>query len=116
MRLDKLTTAFQQALGEAQSLAVSRDNPYIEPCHLLWAMLQQADGPKALLDRAGANSAALKTAMETALHGLPHVQGGGQVQAGRELIQLLQAADKESTKRGDQFIASEMFQIGRAHV
>ena len=114
MRLDKLTTAFQQALGEAQSLAVSRDNPYIEPCHLLWAMLQQADGPKALLDRAGANSAALKTAMETALHGLPHVQGGGQVQAGRELIQLLQAADKESTKRGDQFIASEMFLLALA--
>ncbi|MFM7848974.1 MAG: ATP-dependent chaperone ClpB [Rubrivivax sp.] len=114
MRLDKLTTAFQQALGEAQSLAVSRDNPYIEPCHLLWAMLQQADGPKALLDRAGANSAALKTAMEAALHGLPHVQGGGQVQAGRELIQLLQAADKESTKRGDQFIASEMFLLALA--
>ena len=114
MRLDKLTTAFQQALGEAQSLAVSRDNPYIEPCHLLWAMLQQADGPKALLDRAGANSAALKMAMETALHGLPHVQGGGQVQAGRELIQLLQAADKESTRRGDQFIASEMFLLALA--
>jgi len=67
MRLDKLTTAFQQALGEAQSLAVARDNPYIEPSHLLLAMLQQPDGPKALLDRAGANTAALKTAMETAL-------------------------------------------------
>ncbi|MEI6026000.1 MAG: ATP-dependent chaperone ClpB [Betaproteobacteria bacterium] len=114
MRLDKLTTAFQQALGEAQSLAVSRDNPYIEPSHLLAAMLQQVDGPKALLDRAGANSAALKMAMDTAINGLPSVQGGGQVQAGRELIQLLQSADKEGTKRGDQFIASEMFLLALA--
>jgi len=114
MRLDKLTTAFQQALGEAQSLAVARDNPYIEPSHLLLAMLQQDDGPKALLDRAGANTAALKTAMETALKGLPSVQGGGQVQAGRDLVQLLQAADKEGTKRGDQFIASEMFLLALA--
>jgi len=114
MRLDKLTTAFQQALGEAQSLAVARDNPYIEPSHLLSAMLQQADGPKALLDRAGANTAALKTAMDTAITGLPTVQGGGQVQAGRDLIQLLQAADKEGSKRGDQFIASEMFLLALA--
>ena len=114
MRLDKLTTAFQQALGEAQSLAVARDNPYIEPSHLLLAMLQQPDGPKALLDRAGANTSGLKTAMETALNGLPSVQGGGQVQAGRDLIQLLQAADKEGTKRGDQFIASEMFLLALA--
>ena len=64
MRLDKLTTAFGQALNEASSLAVSRDNPYVEPAHLLLTMLQQPDGPKALLDRAGANTAALKTAME----------------------------------------------------
>ena len=65
MRLDKLTTAFQQALAEAQSLAVARDNPYIEPAHLLAAMLAQPDGPKALLDRAGANTAALKAAMDS---------------------------------------------------
>ena len=109
MRLDKLTTAFQQALAEAQSLAVARDNPYIEPAHVLAAMLAQPDGPKALLDRAGANTAALKSAMDTAINALPSVQGGGQTQAGRDLAQVLQAADKESTKRGDQFIASEMF-------
>ncbi|MEK8034782.1 ATP-dependent chaperone ClpB [Ideonella sp. DXS29W] len=114
MRLDKLTTAFQQALAEAQSLAVARDNPYIEPAHLLQAMLDQPDGPKALLDRAGANSAALRTAMETAINGLPSVQGGGPVQAGRDLVQLLQAADKEAAKRGDQFIASEMFLLALA--
>ena len=109
MRVDKLTTAFQQALADAQSLAVARDNPYIEPSHLLLAMLAQPDGPKALLDRAGANTAALKTAMETAINGLPGVQGGGPVQPGRDLVQLLQAAEKEAGKRGDQFIASEMF-------
>ena len=67
MRIDKLTTAFQQALAEAQSLAVARDNPYIEPAHVLAAMLAQPDGPKALLDRAGANTAALKTALDTAV-------------------------------------------------
>ena len=110
MRFDKLTTAFQQALGDAQSLAVARDNPYIEPSHLLLAMLQQPDGPKALLDRAGANTAALRTAMDTAIAGLPSVQGGGQpVQPGRDLVNLLQAADREAGQRGDQFIANEMF-------
>jgi ATP-dependent Clp protease ATP-binding subunit ClpB len=57
MRLDKLTTAFQQALGEAQSLAVARDNPYIEPAHVLAAMLAAARRPQGLLDRAGANTA-----------------------------------------------------------
>ncbi|HEX5687581.1 MAG TPA: ATP-dependent chaperone ClpB [Ideonella sp.] len=114
MRLDKLTTAFQQALADAQSLAVARDNPYIEPAHLLAAMLTQPDGPKALLDRSGANTAALKTAMDTAINGLPSVQGGGPVQPGRDLVQLLQAADKEATKRGDQFIASEMFLLAVA--
>ncbi|MCU0919142.1 MAG: ATP-dependent chaperone ClpB [Burkholderiaceae bacterium] len=114
MRLDKLTTAFQQALAEAQSLAVARDNPYIEPAHLLAAMLAQPDGPKALLDRAGANTAALKSAMDSLISGLPSVQGGGQVQAGRDLVQLLQAAEKEAGKRGDQFIASEMFLLALA--
>src|SRR5574337_1392390 len=114
MRLDKLTTAFQQALADAQSLAVARDNPYIEPSHLLAAMLAQADGPKALLDRAGADTAALKTAMDTANTALPSVQGGGPVQPGRDLAQLLQAADKEATKRDDQFIASEMFLLALA--
>jgi len=115
MRIDKLTTAFQQALQDASSAAVARDNPYIEPSHLLGAMLQQPDGPRALLERAGANVSALGTAMETAIRNLPTVQGGGQaVQTGRELVQLLQAADKEATKRGDQFIASEMFLLALA--
>jgi ATP-dependent Clp protease ATP-binding subunit ClpB len=115
MRIDKLTTAFQQALAEGQSLAVARDNPYLEPAHLLAAMLAQPDGPKALLDRAGANSAALRTALDTAIAGLPQVQGQGQVvQPSRDLVALLQAAEKEAGKRGDQFIASEMFLLALA--
>jgi ATP-dependent Clp protease ATP-binding subunit ClpB len=115
MRIDKLTTAFQQALQDAQSAAVARDNPYIEPAHVLAAMLAQPDGPKSLLERAGANTAALGVAMETAIRNLPTVQGGGQpVQPGRDLVQVLQAADKEASKRGDQFIASEMFLLALA--
>ncbi len=115
MRIDKLTSKFQEALADAQSLAVTNDNPYIEPAHLLAAMLTQADGPKALIERAGANSAALKTALDTAIKGLPQVQGSGQVvQPGRDLGALLQAAEKDAGKRGDQFIASEMFLLALA--
>jgi ATP-dependent Clp protease ATP-binding subunit ClpB len=115
MRIDKLTSTFQQALAEGQSLAVARDNPYLEPAHVLSAMLVQPDGPRALIDRAGANAAALKTAMDTAMAGLPQVQANGQVvQPGRELVSLLQASEKEAGKRGDQFIASEMFLLALA--
>jgi ATP-dependent Clp protease ATP-binding subunit ClpB len=115
MAIDKFTTAFQQALGEAQSLAVARDNPYMEPVHVLAAMLAQPEGPRALIERAGANVAGLRTAVEAALAGLPQVQGQGQVvQPSRDLMALLQAAEKESGKRGDQFIASEMFLLALA--
>jgi ATP-dependent Clp protease ATP-binding subunit ClpB len=115
MRIDKLTTKFQEALADAQSSAVANDNPYIEPAHVLAAMLAQADGPKPLLDRAGANTAALKTALDTLIKGLPQVQGSGQVvQPGRDLAALLQTAEKEAGKRGDQFIASEMFLLALA--
>eukprot|EP01137_Pigoraptor_chileana_P024143 Opistho-2@91599 len=108
MRPDKLTTRFQEALADAQSLAVTRDNPYIEPAHVLAAMLAQEDGPKALLERAGVKLAALKTSIDAIVAGLPQVQGEGQqVGAGRDLVSLLQAAEKEASKRGDQFIASE---------
>ncbi len=110
MRVDKLTTRFQEALAEAQSLAVTRDNPYIEPAHLLSAMLAQADGPRALLERAGVKVPALKAALDSILSGLPQVQGEGQqVQPSRDLIGLLQSAEKEAAKRGDHYIASEMF-------
>ncbi|HMN76903.1 MAG TPA: ATP-dependent chaperone ClpB [Burkholderiaceae bacterium] len=115
MRQDKFTTRFQEALADAQSLAVTRGNPYIEPVHLLSAMLAQEDGPRALLGRAGVRLPALQTALETAIGGLPQVEGGGQpVQAGRDLVALLQGAEKEASKRGDQFIASEMFLLALA--
>src|SRR5690349_9009695 len=114
MRFDKLTTKFQEALADAQSLAVTRDNPYMEPVHVLAAMLTQADGPKALLARAGVNVQRLQAAVDTELGKLPQVQGGEQVQIGRELQSLLQATEKEAAKRGDQFIASEMFLLALA--
>src|SRR6476661_7070452 len=109
MRLDKLTTKFQEALGEAQSLALANDHAYIEPEHLLVAMLRQEDGPRALLQRAGVNAPGLLAAAESAMHKRPHVQGQEQVQVGRELVSLLQAAEKEGLKRGDEYIASELF-------
>ncbi|MBC7954275.1 MAG: AAA family ATPase, partial [Cytophagales bacterium] len=114
MRLDKLTTKFQEALGEAQSLALNRDNPYIEPVHLLAAMLAQTDGPKALLERAGVNTAKLQSALDAEIKKLPQVQGGEQVQASRDVAALLQSSEKEATKRGDQFISSEMFLLAVA--
>ncbi len=109
MRIDKLTTKFQEALAEAQTLALGQDHAYIEPSHLLVAMLHQTDGPKALLQRAGANVPGLLAASETAMKRLPEVQGQEQVQVGRDMVTLLQAAEKESIKRGDQFVAGELF-------
>ncbi len=111
MRFDKLTTKFQQALADGQSIAVGRDNSFIEPQHLLLALLNQDDAStSALLQRAGVNVGPLKGALEKALDRLPKVQGsGGEVQVGRDLGNLLNLTDKEAQKRGDQFIASEMF-------
>ncbi len=109
MRIDKLTTKFQEALADAQSLALGNDNAYIEPLHVLTAMLRQPDGPKSLLARAGANVAAMTTAAENAVKRLPQVQGQDQVSIGTEMQRLLQATEKEGIKRGDQFYASELF-------
>ena len=109
MRIEKLTTKFQEALGEAQTLALSQDHAFIEPAHVLAAMLRQDDGPKALLQRAGVNVAGLLSAAEAAMKKLPQVQGHEQVQIGRDMVSLLQAAEKESIKRGDQFVAGELF-------
>ena len=109
MRLDKLTTKFQEALSDAQSLALTKDQAYIEPCHLLVAMLRQDDGPRTLLVRSGVNIAGLLKDSEEAIAKLPEVHGQDQVQVGRELVTLLQSAEKESLKKGDQFVASEMF-------
>jgi ATP-dependent Clp protease ATP-binding subunit ClpB len=111
MRFDKFTTKFQQALADAQSIAVGGDQQFIEPSHLLLALLRQDDGGTAsLLQRAGANVPPLKAALERAVARLPKVEGaGGEVQIGRDLSNLLNLTDKQAQKRGDQFIASEMF-------
>jgi ATP-dependent Clp protease ATP-binding subunit ClpB len=110
MRLDKLTTKLQEALSDAQSLAVGNDNQYIEPAHILTALLNQDDGgARSLLQRAGVNVGGLQNGLKTALERLPKVSGtGGEVQIGRESVALLNLADKEAQKRGDQFVASEM--------
>jgi ATP-dependent Clp protease ATP-binding subunit ClpB len=111
MRLDKLTTRFQQALADAQSLAVGQENAYIEPQHLLAALLNQEDGfTNSLLARAGVNVPPLREALRGAIDRLPKVQGtGGEVSVSRELNNLLNLTDREAQKRDDQFIASELF-------
>ena len=111
MRFDKLTTKFQQAISDAQSMAVANDNQFIEPQHLLLAMLEQEDsGAASLLARAGGNVQALKTALRDSIGRLPTVEGhGGDVTVSRDLNNLLNLTDKEAQKRGDQFIASELF-------
>jgi ATP-dependent Clp protease ATP-binding subunit ClpB len=114
MRHDKLTTKLQEALADAQSQAIGNDNQYIDPVHVLIAMLNQEDGStRSLLQRAGVNIVGLTNALKSALERLPKVTGtGGEVQIGRELLALLNLADKEAQKRGDQFIASEMILLG----
>ncbi|GAB2180609.1 ATP-dependent chaperone ClpB [Denitratisoma sp. agr-D3] len=116
MRLDKFTTKFQQALADAQSIAVGNDQQFIEPQHLLLALLEQDDGGTvSLLQRAGVNVPPLKTALQAAIKRLPQVEGhGGEVTVGRDLGNLLNLTDKEAQKRGDQFIASEMFLLALA--
>ncbi|MFM8546723.1 MAG: ATP-dependent chaperone ClpB, partial [Betaproteobacteria bacterium] len=116
MRIDKLTTQLQQALAEAQSLALAGDNQYIDPLHLLAALLAQTDGAgRALLERAGVRVAAVRSAAEAAIRRLPQVSGtGGEVQVGRELVNLLNLAENESMKRGDQYVATEMFLLALA--
>ena len=107
MRIDKLTTLLQQAIADAQSLANTADHPYIEPPHLVQALLNQDDGPRSLLQRAGVSLRALEEATDAALARIAKVEGA-QLQPGRDLMALLQAAEKEATKRGDQYIATEM--------
>ncbi|MCW5591818.1 MAG: ATP-dependent chaperone ClpB [Burkholderiales bacterium] len=111
MRFDKLTTKFQQALADAQSAALAQDAGFIEPPHLLAALLNQEDGGAAsLLQRAGVNVASLRKALEAAVARLPKVEGqGGEISVSRELGNLLNLTDKEATRRGDQYIASELF-------
>src|SRR5687768_12734669 len=109
MRFDKFTTKLQEALAEAQSLALGQDHQYIEPQDLL-AALANDPGIAGLLAKAGGNLAALKKGVAEQISRLPKVEGTpGEVHLSRDLAQMLNVADKEAQKRGDQYIASEMF-------
>jgi ATP-dependent Clp protease ATP-binding subunit ClpB len=116
MRFDKLTTKFQQALADAQSIAVGQDHQFIEPVHLLSALLAQEDGGSAsLLTQAGVNLPRLRESLAKAVSRVPKVEGNqGEVQISRELNALLNLTDKEAQKRGDRFIASELFLLALA--
>ncbi|MEO7433217.1 MAG: ATP-dependent chaperone ClpB [Dokdonella sp.] len=111
MRMDKLTSRFQQALADAQSLAVGRDNNFMEPAHLLSALLEQPGGSTApLLAQAGVDVTALRARVAQMLAALPKVAGQeGNINVSNELNRLLNVTDKLAQQRGDQFIASELF-------
>ncbi|MDR0587868.1 MAG: ATP-dependent chaperone ClpB, partial [Burkholderiales bacterium] len=111
MRFDKLTTKFQQAITDAQSAALAADHTYIEPQHVLLALLNDdQSGIAALIARAGGNAGKLKLSLAQSLERLPTMEGGnGEISMSRDLIALLNLVDKEATRRGDQFIASELF-------
>lgn len=117
MRFDKLTTKFQQAIADAQSIAIGNDNPYIEPHHMLLALLQQEDGgTTSLLQRSGTNVVPLREALRKSIERLPKVDNAsGEIAPSRDLSKLLNLADKEAQKQGDQFIASEMFLLAVLH-
>ena len=110
MRQDKLTTKFQEALGEAQSLELAHDNQVIEPVHILAAVLADGEGSsRSLLERAGVNVQSLTREVNAAVERLPKVSGtGGDVQISRDLMNLLNLTEKEAMKRGDEFISTEM--------
>ena len=110
MRQDKLTIKFQEALGEAQSLALAHDNQVIEPVHILAAVLADGEGSsRSLLERAGVNVQSLTREVNAAVERLPKVSGtGGDVQISRDLMNLLNLTEKEAMKRGDEFISTEM--------
>jgi ATP-dependent Clp protease ATP-binding subunit ClpB len=112
MNFEKLTTKFQQAFNEAQSLALGNENQVIEPIHLLAAMLEQNDGSVTqILSLAGANLSQLKTNVHNALGQLPKVSGGneGELHVSNELSRLLNVTDKLAQQRKDQYIPSELF-------
>ena len=111
MRMDKLTTRFQMALSDAQSLAAGRDHQFMEPVHVLVALLDQQDGTvRHLLAQAGANVNALRSQLGLALDSLPRVGGtAGDVQVSNELGRHLNLCDKLAQGRKDRFISSELF-------
>ena len=111
MRMDKLTSKFQMALADAQSLAVGQDHQFIEPVHVMVALLDQQGGTvRGLLTKAGVNVNLLRSQLGDALDRLPKVEGsGGDVHVGQELAKLFNITDKLAQKRDDQYISSELF-------
>lgn len=111
MRMDKLTSKLQTALADAQSIAIGRDNQFIEPIHLLKALLdQEGSSVRAILAKAGANIAALRTQLDSAINRLPQVEGSrGEVHLSNDLIRLFNQTDKLAQKHKDQYISSELF-------
>ena len=111
MRMDKLTSKFQAALADAQSLAIGRDHQIIEPAHVALALLQQEGGTvRPLFVKAGVNVNKLRSDLEAALDKLPRVEGAaGEVHISNDLNRLLNVTDKLAQQRGDQFISSELF-------
>ena len=111
MNIEKFTTKFQQAIAEAQSLAIGKDNQFIEPVHLLSALLNQQDGSVApILTASGVNVAALRNELNNELAKLPQVSGnGGDVQLSRQLLNILNLCYKLAQQRQDKFISSELF-------
>src|SRR5688572_7383092 len=111
MRMDRLTSKFQIALADAQSLAVGRDHQFIEPVHLMLALLDQEGGSaRPLLDRAGVNVNLLRSRLLEQIGRIPTVEGAaGEVHPSNDLIKLLNVTDKLAQKRGDQYISSELF-------
>ncbi len=109
--MDKLTSKFQLALSDAQSLAVGKDHQFIEPAHVLLAMMRQESGAiRPLINKAGGNSAALVNSLDDFLSRQASVQGNaGEVHFSNDLSRLLNVTDKLAQDRGDQFIASELF-------
>lgn len=118
MRIDKFTTAFQTALGDAQSLAVGKEHAYVEPVHVLQVLLNQEGGSiRPLLQQSKADLPRLMQSLEQALNRLPTVQGTpGEIHISRELSQALTLMDKYAQQRGDQFIASELFPLAALEV
>lgn len=110
MRQDKLTTKFQDAIGSAQSIALAHDNQFMEPLHLLAALLADTEGStRSLLERAGVNVGRLERDVKDAVDRLPKVTGqGGDVQISRDLMNLLNLTEKEAMKAGDEYISTEM--------
>src|SRR3990167_8885356 len=111
MRMDKLTSKFQMALADAQSLALGQDHAMIEPAHVMKILLDEENSSiRTILTKAGVNISRLRSQIDTSINRLPKVQGaGGEVHVSNELNRILNLMDKLAQKRKDQYISSELF-------